>query len=98
MKIRINVDEVLDVLRNCDDFEVDNEFSESGKFNEGGRIRELWSDENVCESVGIDEMVDDLNTVYFWKEGFYFRGEWSCVDEIDDKDREIFEREVDFSE
>jgi len=80
-KERLNTDQVWEILKNC---RVD-------------RIKSLWNDENVLESVSIDEMVDDLNVVYADLEGSNFRGEWSCLDEWDDEDREIFERVVDLA-
>ena len=58
------------------------------------RIKTLWND----ESVSIDEMVDDLNEVFDDLKGTSFlSGEWKCTDEIDDQDREIFERIVELA-
>ena len=37
------------------------------------RIKGLWSDDNIFESVGLDEFVDDVNEWYELKEGC---GKW----------------------
>ena len=47
-KERLNTDQVWEILKNC---RIE-------------RIKTLWNDENVLESVSIDEMVDDLNEVF----------------------------------
>jgi hypothetical protein len=44
------------------------------------RIKGLWSDDDIFESVSLDEFVDDVNEVYRKKEGFMFRGEWCLSD------------------
>ena len=61
MKIElVSVIDMWEELRNCN---VD-------------RIKGLWDDDDIFESVGLDEFVDDVNEVYRDKEGFMFRGKW----------------------
>ena len=61
MKIElVSVIDMWEELRNCD---ID-------------RIKGLWDDDDIFESVGLDEFVDDVNEVYRDKEGFMFRGKW----------------------
>ena len=40
------------------------------------RIKRLWNDDDIFESVSLDEFVDDVNEWYRKKEGYYFNGEW----------------------
>ena len=56
----VSVNDMWEELRNCN---VD-------------RIKSLWDDDDIFESVSLDEFVDDVNEVYRDKEGFYFMGEW----------------------
>ena len=44
------------------------------------RIKRLWNDDDIFESVGLDEFVDDVNEWYRFKEGFNFRGSWFWSD------------------
>ena len=81
MKEILNIEEAREILRNC---RVD-------------RIRILWSDDNIFESVSVMECVDDLNEVYRDLEGFNFRGEWVDKVEFDKEGNELFERIVDFA-
>jgi hypothetical protein len=37
----------------------------------------VWNDDNVFESIGMDEFVDDVNEMYIEKEG---KGGWFCSD------------------
>ena len=99
-------------LKNCNDFDlgkgVDGEgkWLEENKWNEGKRIRDLWSDDDIFESVSLDEFVDDVNEVYREKEGFMFKGSWFLSDfvnisemgidiSLSDNYGEYVEREVD---
>ena len=41
------------------------------------RIKELWNDDDIFESVGLDEFVDDVNEWYELKEGC---GNWQLSD------------------
>ena len=41
------------------------------------RIKRLWNDDDIFESVSIDEFVDDVNEWYELKEGY---GEWVLSD------------------
>ena len=82
MKEILNIKEVWDILRNS---RVD-------------RVKSLWDDDNVFESVSVMECCDDLNEVYRELEGFNLRGEWRLLEEFDKDGNELFEREVDFSE
>ena len=40
------------------------------------RIKELWNDDDIFESVGLDEFVDDVNSWYRYKEGWNYNGDW----------------------
>jgi len=61
MKIElVSVIDMWEELRNCD---ID-------------RIKGLWDDDDIFESVSMDEFVDDVNEVYRKKEGFYNKGTW----------------------
>ena len=54
MKIElVSVVDMWEELRNCD---ID-------------RIKRLWDDDDIFESVSMDEFVDDVNEVYRKKEG-----------------------------
>ena len=65
MKIElISVVDMWEELRNCD---ID-------------RIKRLWDDDDIFESVSMDEFVDDVNEWYRFKEGFNFRGLWYLSD------------------
>ena len=91
MKIElVSVVDMWEELRNCD---ID-------------RIKRLWDDDDIFESVSMDEFVDDVNEVYRKKEGFMFRGVWFWssfvnLDEmgvnvsLDNNYGEYIEREVD---
>ena len=79
MKEILNIEEVWNILRNS---RVD-------------RVKSLWDDDDVFESVGVDECCDDLNEVYRDLEGFNLRGEWRLLDDFDKDGNELFEREVD---
>jgi hypothetical protein len=91
MKIElISVVDMWEELRNCD---ID-------------RIKSLWDDDDIFESVSMDEFVDDVNEWYRKKEGFNFRGGWFWssfvnLDEmgvnvsLDNNYGEYIEREVD---
>ena len=64
MKIElVSVNDMWEELKNFD-----------GDIN--GRNYNIWKDEDVFESVGLDEFVDDVNDMYKDKEGFMFRGKW----------------------
>ena len=82
MKEILNIKEVWDILRNS---RVD-------------RVKSLWDDDDVFESVSVMECCDDLNEVYRDMEGWYFRGEWSLKEEFDKEGNELFERVVDFDD
>ena len=87
MKIElVSVVDMWEELRNCD---ID-------------RIKSLWDDDDIFESVSMDEFVDDVNEVYRKKEGWFFRGEWKWSDWVSEKDdgfgNECLEREVDIEE
>ena len=82
MNERMNTKEVWNILRNC---RVD-------------RVRRLWDDDDVFESVSVMECCDDLNEVFRDMEGWSFRGEWSVLEEFDKDGNEIFERKVDFDD
>jgi len=61
MKIElVSVVDMWEELRNCD---ID-------------RIKRLWDDDDIFESVSLDEFVDDVNEVYREKEGFMGKGNW----------------------
>ena len=91
MKIElVSLVDMWEELRNCD---ID-------------RIKGLWDDDDIFESVSLDEFVDDVNEVYRKKEGFMFRGEWFLSDfvnisemgidiSLSDNYGEYLEREVD---
>ena len=65
MKIElISVCDLWEELRNC---KID-------------RIKRLWDDDDIFESVSMDEFVDDVNEWYRFKEGFNFRGSWFWSD------------------
>ena len=83
----ISVVDMWEELRNCD---ID-------------RIKSLWDDDDIFESVSMDEFVDDVNEWYELKEG---KGEWFWssfvnLDEmgvnvsLDNNYGEYIEREVD---
>ena len=81
MKIElISVVDMWEELRNCN---ID-------------RIKGLWDDDDIFESVSLDEFVDDVNEVYRDKEGFMFRGEWFLSDfvNVNEIDGEYVERDV----
>jgi hypothetical protein len=61
------------------------------------RVKSLWSDDNVFESVGMDEFIDDVNEVYRKKEGWHFLGKWYLSDfvNIQEIDGEYIERDLD---
>ena len=92
MKIElVSVNDMWEELRNC---EID-------------RIEKLWDDDDIFESVSMDEFVDDVNEVYRKKEGGFFRGVWFWssfvnLDEmgvnvsLSNNYGEYVEREVDF--
>ena len=87
MKIElVSVVDMWEELKNCNDFDlgkgVDGEgkWLEENKWNEGKRIRELWSDDDIFESVSLDEFVDDVNSWYRFKEGWNFKGGWFLSD------------------
>ena len=59
----------------------------------------VWNDDNVFESVSMDEFVDDVNEMYVKKEG---KGEWFLSDfenvsefGVDSKNGDYVERELD---
>jgi hypothetical protein len=54
--------------------------------------KNVWNDDNVFESVGMDEFVDDVNEMYIEKEG---KGGWylSDFENINEIDGEYLERE-----
>ena len=82
MKIElVSVVDMWEELRNCN---ID-------------RIKGLWDDDDIFESVSLDEFVDDVNEVYRKKEGLFFLGEWflSSFVNVDDIDGEYVERDVD---
>ena len=91
MKIElVSVVDMWEELRNCN---ID-------------RIKGLWDDDDIFESVSMDEFVDDVNEVYRKKEGGFFRGVWFWssfvnLDEmgvnvsLDNNYGEYVEREVD---
>ena len=60
----VSVVDMWEELKNC---EID-------------RIKGLWDDDDIFESVSLDEFVDDVNSVYRDKEGVYFRGVWFLSD------------------
>ena len=61
MKIElVSVVDMWEELKNCD---ID-------------RIKGLWSDDDIFESVSLDEFVDDVNEVYREKEGAMCKGNW----------------------
>ena len=61
--------------------------------------KNVWNDDEVWESVGLDEFVDDVNEMYKKKEGWYFLGNWKESNYVSEKDdgfsNECLEREVD---
>ena len=54
--------------------------------------KNVWNDDNVFESVGMDEFVDDVNEMYIEIEG---KGGWflSDFENINEIDGEYLERE-----
>ena len=54
--------------------------------------KSVWNDDNVFESVGMDEFVDDVNEMYVEEEG---KGGWflSDFENINEIDGEYLERE-----
>ena len=81
MKEVLNIKEVWDILRNS---RVD-------------RVKSLWDDDNIFESVSVMECCDDLNEVYRDMEGWFFRGVWR-LEGFDKEGNELFERVVDFDD
>ena len=81
MKEILNIKEVWNILRNS---RVD-------------RVKSLWDDDGVFESVSVMECCDDLNEVYRDLEGFNLRGEWR-LEGFDKEGNELFERVVDFDD
>ena len=75
---------------------VDNLWMELREFDK----KSVWNDDEVWESVGLDEFVDDVNEMYKKKEGWYFLGNWKESNYVSEKDdgfgNECLEREVDF--
>jgi hypothetical protein len=83
MKIElISVVDMWEELKNCNDFDLgkginkEGKWLEENKWNEGKRIRDLWSDDDIFESVSLDEFVDDVNSWYRFKEGWNYNGDW----------------------
>jgi dTDP-glucose pyrophosphorylase len=59
----------------------------------------VWNDDNVFESVGMDEFVDDVNEMYEKKEGKsgWFLSDFENVSEfgVNEKNGDYVERELD---
>ena len=58
---------------------VDSLWMELRKFDKNN----VWNDDEVWESIGLDDFVDDVNEMYEEKEG---RGGWVVSDEVCEKD------------
>ena len=83
MKIElVSVVDMWEELRNCD---ID-------------RIKRLWDDDDIFESVSMDEFVDDVNEWYRFKEGFNFRGSWFWSDFENINEFGMFEKNGDYLE
>ena len=76
--MRKGIDELWEELKNFD-----------GDIN--GRNFNIWKDDDVFESVGIDEFLDDVNEMYEKK---YGKGGWVEVEGVGPlgADDEVFER------
>ena len=64
--------------------------------------KSVWNDDDIFESVSMDEFVDDVNEMYKKKEGFNYRGGWFLSDfenvsefGVDSKNGDYVERELD---
>ena len=78
MKIElVSVNDMWEELRNCD---ID-------------RIKGLWDDDDIFESVGLDEFVDDVNEVYKEKRLRERNiSDWEVSDWVDSDGNEMIER------
>jgi len=59
------------------------------KENGDKRMKRLWGDDEVFESVGLDELVDDVNEVYKKERNI---SEWEVSDWVDSDGGEMIER------
>ena len=59
------------------------------KENGDKRMKSLWSDDDVFESVSLDELVDDVNEVYKKERNI---SEWEVSDWVDSDGNEMIER------
>ena len=99
----VSVVDMWEELKNCSDFDLgkgidkEGKWLEENKWNEGKRIRDLWSDDDIFESVSMDEFVDDVNSWYRYKEGYDYKGGWywSSFENKDEMDGEYLERDCD---
>ena len=91
----VSVVDMWEELKNCSDFDLgkgidkDGNWLEENKWNEGKRIRDLWSDDDIFESVSMDEFVDDVNEMEGKEKGF---SEWFWSDWDDGENVEFLER------
>ena len=59
------------------------------KENGDKRMKSLWGDDEVFESVSLDELVDDVNEVYKKERNI---SEWEVSDWVDSDGNEMIER------
>ena len=59
------------------------------KENGDKRMKRLWGDDEVFESVGLDELVDDVNEVYKKERNI---SDWEVSDWVDSDGGEMIER------